>query len=165
MAKKSTPAETEIQKKPKTEKKSKPVKAESTAPKILVEDDRSGMSKESFKRAMLDNLLCLQGRTLNRATPVDLFRALRDLGAERRIAARAAAAGNMIGALPVLGQCEEILRLRPGVVDQLGVDAMIGDHREAEAFERGAKVLRELIGGQRHGNNGYSGSHANMFHC
>jgi starch phosphorylase len=76
MAKKSTPAETEIQKKPKTEKKSKPVKAESTAPKILVEDDRSGMSKESFKRAMLDNLLCLQGRTLNRATPVDLFRAL-----------------------------------------------------------------------------------------
>lgn len=34
------------------------------------------MSKESFKRALLDNLLCLQGRTLNRATPLDLFRAL-----------------------------------------------------------------------------------------
>ncbi|MBT9583580.1 glycogen/starch/alpha-glucan phosphorylase [bacterium] len=34
------------------------------------------MSKESFERAFLDNLLCLQGRTLNRATPLDLYRAL-----------------------------------------------------------------------------------------
>lgn len=34
------------------------------------------MTKEAFKRAVLDNLLCLQGRTLNRATPLDLYRAL-----------------------------------------------------------------------------------------
>ena len=43
---------------------------------MVVEDDRSGMSKDSWKRAFLDNLLCLQGRPLNRATPLDLFRAL-----------------------------------------------------------------------------------------
>ena len=43
---------------------------------MVVEDDRSSMSKEAFERAFLDNLLCLQGRTLNRSTPLDLFRAL-----------------------------------------------------------------------------------------
>ncbi|MBX3168259.1 MAG: glycogen/starch/alpha-glucan phosphorylase [Candidatus Eremiobacteraeota bacterium] len=34
------------------------------------------MSKEAWERAFLDNLLCLQGRPLNRATPLDMFRAL-----------------------------------------------------------------------------------------
>jgi len=52
----------------------KPAKAAS--PRVLVEDDRSGMSKEAWERAFLDNLLCLQGRPLNRATPLDMFRAL-----------------------------------------------------------------------------------------
>lgn len=41
-----------------------------------MEDDRSGMSKESWERAFLDNLLCLQGRPLNKATPLDMYRAL-----------------------------------------------------------------------------------------
>ena len=81
MAKKPTPAAPESKKKgkpaaaPKPEKQARPEKA---APglRVVVEDDRSGMSKESFERAFLDNLLCLQGRTLNRATPLDLYRAL-----------------------------------------------------------------------------------------
>ena len=34
------------------------------------------MSKEAWERAFLDNLLCLQGRPLNRATPLDMYRAL-----------------------------------------------------------------------------------------
>lgn len=34
------------------------------------------MSRDAFERAFLDNLLCLQGRTLSRATPLDLYRAL-----------------------------------------------------------------------------------------
>lgn len=45
-------------------------------PQVVVEDDRTGMSQEAFRRAFLDNLLCLQGRTLARATGLDLFRAL-----------------------------------------------------------------------------------------
>lgn len=57
-----------------TAKATKPAKAAS--PRVVVEDDRSGMSKEAWERAFLDNLLCLQGRPLNRATPLDMFRAL-----------------------------------------------------------------------------------------
>src|SRR3546814_3855866 len=49
---------------------------------------------------------------------VDLFRALGDFGPERRIAARAAAARDVIGALDRLGQREERLRLGPGFVEQ-----------------------------------------------
>lgn len=81
MAKKPTPAAPESKKKgkpaaaPKPEKQASPEKA-APGPRVVVEDDRSGMSKESFERAFLDNLLCLQGRTLNRATPLDLYRAL-----------------------------------------------------------------------------------------
>src|SRR3546814_12674457 len=44
---------------------------------------------------------------------VDLFRALGDFGPKRRIAARAAAARDVIGALDRLGQREERLRLGP----------------------------------------------------
>src|SRR3546814_3784869 len=36
---------------------------------------------------------------------------------------------------------------------------MIGDHREAEAFERRPEILREPVGGKRHGNGRDSGSH------
>src|SRR3546814_12078405 len=45
---------------------------------------------------------------------VDLFRALGDFGPERRIAARAAAARDVIGALDRLGPRQERLRLGPG---------------------------------------------------
>ncbi len=91
---------------------------------------------------------------------VDFLRALGDFGAERRIAARAAAARDMIGALHLFGQREKFLRLRPGFVDQVGIDAVIGDHRKAEAFERGPEILRELVGGKRHGNDGNGSGHA-----
>lgn len=50
--------------------------AKASSARVVVEDDRSGMSKEAWERAFLDNLLCLQGRPLNRATPQDMFRAL-----------------------------------------------------------------------------------------
>jgi glycogen phosphorylase len=87
MAKKSTSPEQEEPKKklrPKAggiEKKtaSRATKEPGSAPlpaEPMIEDDRTGMSKEAFKRALLDNLLCLQGRTLHRATALDLFRAL-----------------------------------------------------------------------------------------
>src|SRR3546814_18273835 len=36
---------------------------------------------------------------------------------------------------------------------------MIGDHREAEAFERRPEILREPVGGKRHGNGRDSDSH------
>lgn len=55
-------------------KEAKP--AEASSARVVVEDDRSGMSKEAWERAFLDNLLCLQGRPLNRATPLDMYRAL-----------------------------------------------------------------------------------------
>lgn len=42
----------------------------------VIEDDRTGMSKEVLKRAFLDNLLYLQGRTPNYATKHDLYSAL-----------------------------------------------------------------------------------------
>ena len=49
---------------------------------------------------------------------------------------RAAAAGDMVSALLILGQVEQRLGLRPGAVDQVGGDAVIGDDREAEPLER-----------------------------
>src|SRR3546814_4570961 len=64
---------------------------------------------------------------------VDLRRALGDFGAERRIAARAAAAGDAIGALRRLGQRKELPGPGPGVVDKRRVDAMIGVTRKTEA--------------------------------
>src|SRR3546814_14646653 len=51
---------------------------------------------------------------------VDLFRAFRDLGPERRGAARAAAARDALAALDLPGQPEERLRLCPGPVEQRG---------------------------------------------
>ena len=43
---------------------------------VIIEDDRTGMSKSVLKRAFLDNLLYLQGRTIKNATPHDLYFAL-----------------------------------------------------------------------------------------
>ncbi len=90
---------------------------------------------------------------------VDRLCTLGDFGPERGIAARAAAAGDMIGSLCFLREREKGFCLVPRLVDQRGVDAMVGDHGKAEAFERGAKVFRELIGGKRHRNGRNSGSH------
>ncbi len=49
--------------------------AKKSEPKIVIEDDRTGMSKVVLKRAFEDNLCYLQGRSLEKATSVDLFRA------------------------------------------------------------------------------------------
>src|SRR3546814_13066352 len=81
------------------------------------------------------------------------------------IAARAAAARDVIGALRRLGQRKELLRLVPGALDQRRVDAMIGDHREAEALEGGAEILRAPVGWQGHGNDGHGGGTAIRIYC
>src|SRR3546814_4892991 len=80
------------------------------------------------------------------------------------IAARAAAARDVIGALRRLGQRKELLRLVPGALDQRRVDAMIGYQREAEALEGGSEILREPVGWQGHGNDGNGGGHAIRIH-
>ena len=54
----------------------------------------------------------------------------------------------MIGTLGFFGEREEGFCFVPCFVDQRRVDAMIGDHREAEAFEGGAEIMRELVGGK-----------------
>src|SRR3546814_2683716 len=70
---------------------------------------------------------------------------LGELGLERGVTARAAATGNMVAALFVLGQREQRLGERPGAVDQALTDAVIGDDREAEALERAAERRSEPI--------------------
>ena len=46
------------------------------ARQILIEDDRTGSSTETLKRAILDNLFYIAGRTRDTATPADWFTAL-----------------------------------------------------------------------------------------
>ena len=77
---------------------------------------------------------------------VDDLGILGDLRLERRIAARAAAAGNVICPLLVLGQVEQRAGLAPGALDQILGDAVIGDDGEAEAFERATEIGGEAIG-------------------
>ena len=43
---------------------------------IKVEDDRTGMSEETLKRAFLDNLFYLQGVDRSQASPYDYYLAL-----------------------------------------------------------------------------------------
>ena len=47
-----------------------------TEPVIVIEDDRTGMEVEVIRRAFIDNLMSLQAKTADRATPHDLFFAL-----------------------------------------------------------------------------------------
>ena len=61
------------------------------------------------------------------------------LGPEGGIAARAAAAGNVIGALDRVGEREELLRQRFGAVDQLLRDAVVADDGEAVFLEAAAQ--------------------------
>ncbi len=70
---------------------------------------------------------------------VDRARILRRLGAERRIAARAAGAGAMIAALHRIGQREEGAGGGIGGGDRRRIDAVIGNDREAVALERAAQ--------------------------
>ena len=74
------------------------------------------------------------------------MRALGGLDPERRVAARAAAAGDEILALHLLGQREEGLRLLLGAVDQLVGNAVVGDDREAIFLEALAELLGEGLG-------------------
>lgn len=46
------------------------------APAVIVEDDRTGMSPETVKRAFLDHLKCSLGTDLNHASPIDIYHAL-----------------------------------------------------------------------------------------
>ncbi len=53
-----------------------PQKSQNTNSSIQVEDDRTGMSLETLKRAFLDNLFYLQGKDRNSATTRDFYYAL-----------------------------------------------------------------------------------------
>ena len=81
---------------------------------------------------------------------VDGAGVLRRFGPERRVAARAAGAGDMVAALDVVGQREERLGRRGRAVDQALVEPVVGHDREAVSAERCAQRLRERagIGGQ-----------------
>ncbi len=72
------------------------------------------------------------------------------LGSERGIAARAATAGDVVGALDLVRQGEErlgkVFRLR----DQVGRDAVVADHREAVFLEAAPDLFRDF--GQRAGD-------------
>ena len=46
------------------------------APAVLVEDDRTGMSKETLTRAITDHLKCSLGTDQAHATPLDVYKAL-----------------------------------------------------------------------------------------
>jgi hypothetical protein len=72
-------------------------------------------------------------------------RALGDFGAERGVTARAANSGNMELALLRLRQREKGGAGRPCGVRQRRVDAVIGDHGKAEAFEARAEIVREGV--------------------
>ncbi|MCA9620600.1 MAG: glycogen/starch/alpha-glucan phosphorylase, partial [Myxococcales bacterium] len=56
----------------------KPGPASSRPPRIViqVEDDRTGMSPETLKRAVLDHLMFTRGKDLHSATHLDVFFAL-----------------------------------------------------------------------------------------
>lgn len=70
---------------------------------------------------------------------IDMLGVLGDLGLERRIAALAAPGFVVIAVLFLLGQREELLGQARGALDQRQRDAVIGDDRETEAFERSAE--------------------------
>ncbi len=70
---------------------------------------------------------------------VDHGGVLRDLGLERRIAPRTAAAGNVVAALLLFRQVEQLPGFGPGAIDQIARNAVIGDDRETETLERSAQ--------------------------
>ena len=77
---------------------------------------------------------------------VDVARVLRDLGLERRIAARTALPLKEIAALLRIGQREQLLGRAPRPRDQLLRHAMVRHDGEAEALERAADRRREARG-------------------
>src|SRR5690606_22530973 len=83
--------------------------------------------------------------------------ALGSFDSERRVAAGAAAAGDMISALHLVRKREEGLRLVFGAPDQRVGNAMVGNDGEAEILEASAdpfgKVFRIAIGVAK-GNGG-----------
>jgi hypothetical protein len=74
------------------------------------------------------------------------WRALGDLGLERGVAARAAAALDEIAALLRLGQVEERLGHRPGALDQIGGHAVIATTAKPKRWKDSAELLGEAVG-------------------
>ena len=75
---------------------------------------------------------------------------------ERGVAASPAAAGDVIGALHILGQREKDTRHGLRTRDQLGRDAMVGNHRKAPVGEAATDAVGKAIGilvgqGERNG--------------
>src|SRR3546814_4804991 len=99
---------------------------------------------------------------------VEVLGALGGFHAERRVAARAAAAGDVVALLGVFGQREERLEHTVGVVDQRLRDAVVADAGKtplavgrAEFVDEGLSVLRAgRMGESADVECGDSGRHA-----
>src|SRR5690606_38769898 len=76
---------------------------------------------------------------------VVVLRALRRLHAERRVAAGAALAGDVVAVLDLLGQREEAPERLVGVVDQRLGDAVVADARETPLAVGGAQLGHEGV--------------------
>ena len=76
------------------------------------------------------------------------LRALGGLDAERRVAPRAAAAGDQIFALRLVGEREVRFALVLGAVDQVLRNAVVGNDREAIFLEASAKLVGEGLQGR-----------------
>lgn len=75
-AKETRPTRPEKDKVVSTAAETKSAAPKPVSTKTIIEDDRTGMTREVLKRAFLDNLLYLQGRTPKYATTHDLYKAL-----------------------------------------------------------------------------------------
>jgi hypothetical protein len=77
------------------------------------------------------------------------------LDAERGVAARAAAAFDLVGLLDLLRQREEGLGERFGARDQVGRDAVIADDGKAVLAERPAEFVGDFVqgAGDRYGGD------------
>src|SRR3546814_4239395 len=87
---------------------------------------------------------------------VEVFGALGGFHSERRVAARAAAAGDVVALLGVFGQREERLEHTVGVVDQRLRDAVVADAGKAPFAVGRAEFVDERLAVLRAGRVGES---------
>src|SRR3546814_7700059 len=88
---------------------------------------------------------------------VEVFGALGGFHAERRVAARAATAGDVVALLGVFGQREERLEHTVGVVDQRLRDAVVADAGKTQLAVGRAEFVDEGLSVLRAGRMGESG--------